>query len=584
MRNRLSFGISCAALLISACALDPILVSDPSISEPDKTERTYDREFGYVDMPDGVRLAYVAYLPDRDGPVPTILQYEPYWGAGMEADNRFVTHWLDAGYAFVGANVRGSGCSQGVLDLIGPKEGPDGAALIDWIAEQDWSDGSVGMVGVSYPGHTQITVAAQKPTALKAITPSAITASLYEDALYPGGIFNATFASLWSLYYQPDAGRTGAERRIKWGDTECAANRASHSEPTLVQELNQHKTYDEWMRLRSLETYAPKVSIPTFLSQSWQDNQTSVAGATKLFAMIDAEKRLTLAPGGHGSPAVLPSFQDDLLKWMDRWVRGIENGAEDTPEIEVLWEISMSDMPKAAWSTSYGTWPPAQIVHKSYYLGADGTLSAEPPEAGSAREGKLSYTYPIGVELTGTNQQFAVRPAPTGTLSWTTPAMTEDTTILGAVKFELYASSQNVDTDFAAMLYEIYPNGDAQFLQRGFLRASMRARDESSEPRFQASTPLVPDEVYAFEIDLPPLGAVIREGHSLQLVLAAPSTVPSPDWGLVPVDLPGRNTVFMSQAHPSLITLPIDPFNQPQQAAPECGSQWLQACRHAEEN
>ena len=145
----------------------------------------YPRHFGYVTMADGVRLAYVVYLPRAKGRFPAVLQYEPYVGGGSGPSSWWPAGmWLENGYAVVFANVRGSGCSQGVLDVFGPHEGPDGAAIVDWIGTQPWSDRRVGMIGVSYPGFMQILVAAQHPKFLRAITPSAVTASAVQRSRF----------------------------------------------------------------------------------------------------------------------------------------------------------------------------------------------------------------------------------------------------------------------------------------------------------------------------------------------------------------------------------------------------------------
>lgn len=293
---------------------------------------TYPREYGYVAMPDGVRLAYTVYLPAPSGKFPTVLQYEPYVGAGSGPSNR----WLQNGYAVVFANVRGSGCSQGVHDLFGPREGPDGAALVAWIARQPWSDQNVGMIGGSYPAHTQILVAAEQPPQLKAIAPSAITASLYDEALYPGGIYNVAFTSRWSLFHQPNAEGVGLRARIGWGDAECETNHRAHPASNLLATVQAHPMFDAWWKQRSLSTHVGKVKVPAYVSGTWQDHQTGVAGGIEIYQALTGAKRLALGPGGHGAVFGLPAFQNDVVKWMDRWLKGKTNGIEQEPPVTVL--------------------------------------------------------------------------------------------------------------------------------------------------------------------------------------------------------------------------------------------------------
>jgi predicted acyl esterase len=169
------FSRLCAAAILALClaGAGPTAAAAADLPTAAAAAPIYPREFGYVTMKDGIALAYVAYLPAAKGRFPTVLQYGPYQGGGIGPDG----HWLQKGYAVVTVSVRGTGCSQGAFDLFGPQEGPDGAEVVDWISRQPWSDRKIGMTGVSYPGHTQILTAAQRPEALKAITPGAVTAS-----------------------------------------------------------------------------------------------------------------------------------------------------------------------------------------------------------------------------------------------------------------------------------------------------------------------------------------------------------------------------------------------------------------------
>jgi putative CocE/NonD family hydrolase len=156
------------------------------------TEQNVDREYGYVAMKDGVRLAYVVWCPKKDGRYPTLLEYGPYAGGGTQFG--YAKPFLEAGYAFVGASLRSTGCSEGAVDCFSsPTEGPDGAAVVEWAAAQPWSTGDVGMVGNSYCATTQFFVAAQHPPHLKAIAVSG-TEDGYEDWSMVGGMFHIAMA------------------------------------------------------------------------------------------------------------------------------------------------------------------------------------------------------------------------------------------------------------------------------------------------------------------------------------------------------------------------------------------------------
>lgn len=542
----------------------------------------YSRQFGYLPTRDGTRLAYVVYLPAAQGRFPTVLQYEPYLGGGSPPDKR----WLKAGYAVVTANVRGTGCSQGQHDLFGPHEGPDGADIIDWIGHQSWSNRRIGMIGGSYPGHTQLLVAAQHPKWLRAISPSAITMSTYDDIVWPGGMYNVGFASRWSLLLQPGIAAAGAKARMAWGDRECPINMADHSAPSLVEQSINHPQFDAWWKERSLADYVDKVEVPTFISQSWQDNETSVNGATQMYARLKAPKWMALSPGGHGWTYMQSAFQDSLVKWMDHWVKGVNNGAEKQPKVTVYWELSGKMPPVAAWETHYADWPAPGVQDQTFHLNADGSLTGDDAEKkgdGKARR----YVFGPGTELVGSNAQFSLAPDPTGSLAWTSAPLSKDLTILGAIQVHLFVSSDNTDTDFVVSLHDVYPNGDVQYLQRRFLRASMRETDKTkSTPQFvyrdfDKLAPLVPGTVYELNLSLPPVGAVLRKGHKLQVMVSSPSPIPQPDWGVQPLNLPGYNSVYSSQTYPSKIVVPVLPDAEVGGPEPACGSMAFLPCRPA---
>jgi len=547
----------------------------------------YPRRFGYVTMQDGVRLAYAVYLPRVHGKFPAVLQYEPYEGAGSGPDSWFAAGmWLQNGYAVVFANVRGSGCSQGVLDVFGPHEGPDGATIVDWIGTQPWSDRRVGMIGVSYPGFTQILVAAQHPRFLRAITPSAVTANEYSEVVYPGGMLNVGFVGEWSLHDQPEAEAAGVRERIGWGDRECAGNWRAHPAPHPFLLASRHPFFDQWWQTRSLQTYVGQVAVPTFISGTWQDNATMSSGVTELYERLQTPKRLSMSPGGHTLIYASAALQQDLLRWMDRWVKGVRNGIDGEPPVTIYWE-SKGFPPVASWTTHYSAWPPREAGMRTFRLtSAFGLTDGLPADSPADAKG-LSYTFPTGVELIGDNTQFAVPPDPNGSLTWTSAPFDHDVTILGRVQVRFYAASQNADTDFEIDLHDVYPNGDIQYLQRGQLRASVRAIDQDdSTPDHVAHayrTPeyLVPGRIYEFQLSLPPLGAVVRQGHRLQLSILAPSPIPQPAWGLLPVGMPGQNTIYASSRYPSDIVVPTIPGAAAEAPEPACGSLAAQPCRRA---
>jgi putative CocE/NonD family hydrolase len=129
-------------------------------------------QHGYLTVRDGTELRYDVIRPDGPGPFPAVLNYEGYAAGSDASDNgvsAFTDRLLKRGYALVGVSVRGTGCSQGEFDPFAHTMGTDGYDSIEWIAHQPWSDGRVGMIGVSFGGITQLMTAADRPPHLLAI-------------------------------------------------------------------------------------------------------------------------------------------------------------------------------------------------------------------------------------------------------------------------------------------------------------------------------------------------------------------------------------------------------------------------------
>jgi putative CocE/NonD family hydrolase len=325
----------------------------------------------------------------------------------------------------------------------------------------------------------------------------------------------------------------------------------------------------------------------------WQDFQTQVSGAVTLYHGLKVPKRLYLLPGGHGVAFQQTIFQADELRWYDRWLRGMQNGVENEPPVTVLWEVARQDgaggragASVPGWTTRYSAWPPPETKWQTYYLTGDAQLTTVRP--GSAEQtASRTYTYPTGTELIGSNAQFSLPVEPEAVLVYRSAPITDDLTILGAPRLTFYTSIEHEDADFVVDLHELYPNGDVHYLQRGFIRASLRAvdsarsRSDAIRHRFDRAEYLVPGRVYEIKMSIPPGGAVIRKGHRLEMTIMAPSPIGQPDWGFLPAGKPGRNTVYHSANRQSVLELPIIPGARAQGPAPACGSLAYQPCRPA---
>ena len=198
---------------------------DPSLY----TSQHLEPGFGYIKTRDGTLLSANVVLPGpvEDGPYPTVVEYSGYDPSNPDGRQPASGIAQILGYATVGVNLRGTGCSGGAFDYFEPLQSLDGYDAIETVAAQPWvANGKVGMVGISYPALTQLWVAATRPPHLAAITPLSPIDDTY-GVVYPGGILNNGFAVPWADDRQADARPSASgwvKKRIANGDTTCEAN------------------------------------------------------------------------------------------------------------------------------------------------------------------------------------------------------------------------------------------------------------------------------------------------------------------------------------------------------------------------
>ncbi|THK35198.1 CocE/NonD family hydrolase [Ensifer sp. MPMI2T] len=560
------------------------------------------REIDYVHMKDGTRIAYISYRP-KIGRYPSVFLYSPY--SASFAPFEIAKPFLEAGYAFVGANFPATGCSEGIIDYwFDQKEGIYGAEVVEWIAEQPWSDGNVGMVGNSSAGTVQFWVAAEQPPHLRAIVASGVEDG-YEDCYALGGM-QQLGAVEWGITSEFVSQVRGVAGRISAGDTECIAIREGDRQ--LVKrpwydEIRRHPLKDEWWESIYLarDQVAGKVAVPTMLIASWQETAgAAVRESARLFNQLMPhveQKKLVLMNGDHfvggPGPESYGIVDDERIKFLDRWVKGVKNGIEDELPVTVYWEVREPDGdPKrstAGWVTKHKAWPEPKVERRPYYLTADAKISPERPDA-SPNDGTRAYFYPAGTELYGNNQQFAIEPHQTGVLNYRTAPVNSELALLGNPEVTLYLSIDNGDdADLQLTLKDVDASGNVLFLQAGLLRASLRAIDEErTSPDevmhfFRKSEKLVPGEIYEIRMSLlNPVAHVLREGHSLELTIGAPNPIQLP-FGSIPAGTLSINKVYHSETYPSKIVLPVICGVQAQAPAPEWGSQRAQPCRKGNE-
>ena len=598
------------ALLLALTAVAALLAVPQSSSAAIATVRTT----GDLTMADGTTLRYAVVRPATQAKLPTLFEYSGY-DPGTNPDATYINQYVasGAGYNYIGVNLRGTGCSSGTFDFFQPAEAKDGAAVIAWIRAQPWSDGKVGMIGKSYPGITQLFVAAENPPGLLAIAPGHFFSDAYRDVARPGGIENHGFASLWSFIAQPSYGVQSSPQRAAQGDQKCAEGTAApvRGLPTnpFVQ-LQSHLYDDALYQERSPAPRLDRITASVLATEAWQDEQLGSRG-TDLLALLDdlnatrhgkkTKWWLDVSNGDHGMMRT-PTGYADLRRYYDYTLKGIDNGWGERPRVNVWWDATTGSR-TPTWVTGMEHWSERQrtkagtLSPYALSLHGDGTMSPAKP---GALDAARTYAYTPGAGSQGIgnpayggvagppNYYLWSQKPPMGTsLTWTSAPLPTDLTLLGSASLDLWLSSTAPDTDLQVTLSEVRADGKEMYLQKGWLRVSQRKLDPArssvlrpyqthQEADVQLLTPgtAVPARVEVF-----PFGALLRKGSALRVSIEAPTALPEL-WAFTAFPTPAVNTVLSDAAHPSRLVLPVVPNDANRRTGyPACDSLIREPCR-----
>ncbi len=499
--------------------------------------------YGYLETRDGTLLAINVTLPGppEAGPYPTVIEYSGYSPADPDSPQPSTLITSTLGFATVGINLRGTGCSGGAYDYFEPLQSTDGYDAIETIAAQPWVEhGTVGMVGLSFPGITQLFVAATQPPHLSAIAPLSVIADTGRGTLRPGGILNDGFATSWATERQHDAeaapqsGQAWAGRRIEDGDTTCADNQILRGQAVdLLATIDENPYWtDEVAAPVTPELFVDQITVPTFLAGAWQDEQVGgyLVNMTDNFTGTD-HAWFTYTNGAHTDPfdpatfvrwveflqlyvardvPVRPPIADIIMGVLSGTVWGTAvtlppdrfAGAtsyddalatfEADPRVRIQFENGAGGepgLPYARFEAGFDAWPPAETEARTWYFDADGALVDEAATA----DGTDSYTSdPAQSDVTtlpgtDTSSTWAVLPPynwsapPLGSaVAYVSDALAADTVMVGTGSIDLWVQADTDDVDLEVTLSEVRPDGNEVYVQSGWLRASQRALHEDA--------------------------------------------------------------------------------------------------------
>lgn len=604
MRHLFLCSVLVGVSLLSACNSNSSSTPSATPSDPVPTFAAGPKTFGYVRMPDGTPLHYYLQLPSGDGKFPTLFTYDMYTAGSSTQVVEDYSRYVAQGYAVIGVNMRGTGCSGGDLLLTDAVTyGKDGAEIVEWIAQQAWSNGHVGMVGGSGGGLTQLATAIFAPPHLDAISPMFSLSDVYRGLAYPGGIFNRLWVDEYTLGFQMALSAVGGSPGIVDADSSCAVltpdqlvSRITGNNALLA---TQHPYFDEIWNLapaRRLE----HIHIPVFACQTWQDGAVSSDGTQDYFdgRLNPAMTWFVGNNGGHGS-CVLPEGMLD--NFLERYVKGVRNGFEKSPHLTLQHEAVANGVVVPfrlvggdlipSWTSTVDNWPDS-MKPVTLHLHRGGAMDA----SADTDSGSDTYAYPLPsssngetfIEVPNELSGWQIYGVPAGAVSYTTPPLADDAEFFGAGSVNLWFASTAADTDVQVTLTEIRPDGNEQFIQRGWLRMSHRKLDPSRSTNLwpyhthlqEDAEPLTPATPTFVRVGLRPFDHVFRKGSSLRLTIDAPTGI-TYGTGFDYLTTLAQNTIYHGGQMDSQLVLSMVPGGRAQKPLPECNTVVFEPCRPA---
>ena len=544
----------------------------------DFPRRVREIENSWIPMPDDVRLAARIWLPEdaEDDPVPAILEYLPYRKRDGTVERDHLTHPYFAGHGYAGVRVdmRGTGDSEGAcLGEYLKQEQDDCLAVIQWLAEQPWCSGAVGMIGISWGGFNGLQVAARRPPALKAVITLCSTDDRYADDIHFMGGAVLTDKLGWGAtafgiaHTPPDPEVVGQRWREMWKE------RLDQNGLWLL-DWFRHQRRDDFYAHGSVCENFEDIEVPVYAVGGWADGYSNAV--FRLIEHLPGPRKGLIGPWAHkyphfAKPGPRIGFLQECLRWWDAHLKGLDTGVMEEPRLRAWIQDPFDPSPHhgerpGRWVAEPDWTSPAPKT-MSLYLAPDGLRSA--PDEGSA---------PVAVaspQTAGHTMQCwcAYGVVPDGPLDQNgelglmtvleTEPLAEDLDLLGFPFLHAEVASDRPQANLAAVLSAVGPDGAASLISFGIL--NLTHRDGHAAPE-----PLTPGTPVQVSVQLNACGQRIARGQKLRLALATaywPIIWPSPE--------PARLTLTPGAARlelPCRPTRPADaelrPFAPPEGAAP----------------
>ena len=509
-----------------------------------------------VKLRDGVKIYVDIYRPAGvDGPLPAIILWSAYgkhyrWPrpvltaftqgatvsdyAPIEAPDPLT--WCPAGYAIVVPDPRGINSSEGDATAWSPQEGDDIHDTIEWIAEQPWSNGKVGMGGASYFGIVQWFAGATRPPHLAALLPYDGMSDLYREIVAHGGIPNPGFVNFWN-----------------------AQVRATHNRAeNWVTAMKLHPFFDEYWQTKV--PMVENIDVPTYVVSCWSDHAVHTRGSLSAFNRLGSEQKW-LEVHGRNKWAHMYTQESTRrqIAFFDRFLKDIPNEVDQWPKVR----LEVREAIDVGSERAEQEWPLARTQYTPFYLdAATASLSLKPVEAESA----ISYDATAAEPRAVFSHTFAKDTELTGYFKLKLWVEAE-----GADDMDLFAAVQKFDT--AGELVNFYYITRFRFghAAHGWLRVSHRELDQAKSKPYQPFHPhqreemLKPGEIVPVEIEIWPSSTLFRAGERMRVVVMGkdpfpPSDAPGVGIAFHPVTRnAGKHIIHTGGQYDSHILLPVIP-------------------------
>ena len=535
-----------------------------SMTQNSLREICEDADYG-ITLSDSTRLSTRLWKPiDALGdPVPVILEFLPYRKRDGTNARDALTHpyFAQRGYACARVDMRGNGDSHGLMaDEYTQQELDDAVEVIRHLAAQDWCNGSIGMMGISWGGFNSLQVAAMTPPELKAVITLCSTVDRFADDIhYKGGcLLNENLgwgATMWSYSGRAPDPALRSDWREMWLDR-------LENEPFLPAKWLRHQTRDEYWKHGSVCEDFSTITAKVLAIGGWGDAYKNTV--SNIVENIDGSKGI-VGPWVHkyphfATPEPRIGFLQEALRWWDKWLKGIETGVENDPDLRLY---QMDGVRPQTWYTERaGRWVaqtperdhhhPAEI--RKYFLGDDG-LTDEPatidanvisPQDCGADSGEYCAIW-LGPEMPGDQRRDDALSA-----IWDGNTLDSDLAITGAPEITLCVSSDKPVAQLAARLNHIHPDGSSTRITYGILNLCHRDGHGKSKP-------LPINQSVNVTLNLDQCAYTVPAGHRVRVSISNaywPLLWPSPEATRLQIHSGTINLPLLNEVAGSTVTFP----------------------------